>query len=49
MEFERKNLPNLDIVTFTQYEMNLPVKVAFPPESLNNFIGQIVLRYYQSN
>ena len=41
-EFERKSVPNLDIVTFTQYEANLAVKVAFPPESLNNFIGQIV-------
>ncbi len=41
-EFERKNVPNIDILTFTQYESNLPVKVAFPPESLNNFIGQIV-------
>ncbi len=41
-EFKRNSVPNLDIVTFTQYEANLPVKVAFPPESLNNFIGQIV-------
>ena len=41
-DFERKNVPNLNILTFTQYEANLPVKVAFPPESLNNFIGQIV-------
>ena len=41
-EFERTSVPNLDIVTFTQYEANLPVKIAFPPESLNNFIGQIV-------
>ena len=41
-EFKRKNFPNLNTVTFTQYEANLPVKVAFPPESLNNFIGQIV-------
>ena len=41
-DFKRKNVPNIDIVTFTQYEANLPVKVAFPPESLNNFIGQIV-------
>ncbi len=40
--FERKNFPRLNIVTFTQYEANLSVKVAFPPESLNNFIGQIV-------
>jgi len=41
-DFERKIIPNIDIVTFTQYDINLPVKVAFPPESLNNFIGQIV-------
>ncbi len=40
--FERKSVPKIDIVTFTQYEAKLPVKVAFPPESLNNFIGQIV-------
>jgi len=41
-DFERKNYPNLDFVTFTQYDPNFPVKVAFPPESLNNLIGQIV-------
>ena len=41
-DFERKIIPDIDIVTFTQYDINLPVKVAFPPESLNNFIGQIV-------
>ena len=41
-DFERKFFPDLELVTFTQYDANLPVKVAFPPESLNNFIGQIV-------
>jgi len=41
-DFERKNFPNLNLVTFTQYDANFPTKVAFPPESLNNFIGQIV-------
>ena len=41
-DFERKLVPNIDVVTFTQYDINFPVKVAFPPESLNNFIGQIV-------
>ena len=40
--FDRNNFPILDIITFTQYEANLPVKIAFPPESLNNFIGQII-------
>jgi len=41
-DFERKNYPNLYLFTFTQYDQNFPVKVAFPPESLNNFIGHIV-------
>ena len=41
-DFKRKVVPDLDLVTFTQYDQNFPVKVAFPPESLNNFIGQIV-------
>ncbi len=41
-DFERKFFPDLELVTFTQYDANFPVKVAFPPESLNNFIGQIV-------
>ncbi len=41
-DFERKTFPKTDIVTFTQYDIKFPVKVAFPPESLNNFIGQIV-------
>ncbi len=41
-DFQRKVFPNLDLVTFTQYDPNFSVKVAFPPESLNNFIGQIV-------
>ncbi len=40
--FKRKNVPNINLLTFTQYEASLPVKIAFPPESLNNFIGQIV-------
>ena len=42
LEFERKFSPNLDLITFTQYDTNFRVKVAFPPESLNNFIGQII-------
>ena len=41
-DFKRKNNPNLNILTFTQYEASLPVEIAFPPESLNNFMGQIV-------
>ncbi len=41
-KFDRKEKPNLNIVTFTQYEANLPVGVAFPPESLDNLLGQVV-------
>jgi 2,3-bisphosphoglycerate-independent phosphoglycerate mutase len=51
-DFKRKFFPTVDLVTFTQYDTSLPVKVAFPPESLNNFIGQIVsengLRQYRT-
>ena len=30
------------MVTFTQYEVGLPVTVAFPPESLDHLLGQVV-------
>jgi 2,3-bisphosphoglycerate-independent phosphoglycerate mutase len=30
------------VVTFTQYEQGLPVAVAFPPESLDGLLGQVV-------
>jgi len=30
------------VVTFTQYEKGLPVAVAFPPESLDGLLGQVV-------
>ncbi len=40
--FERNYQPKLDVVTFTQYEGKLPVDVAFPPESLDHLLGQVV-------
>ena len=40
--FERLQQPTLDVVTFTQYEVGLPVQVAFPPESLEHLLGQVV-------
>ena len=40
--FERKNKLNIDVLTFTQYESGLPVSVAFPPEPLNDLLGQVV-------
>ena len=40
--FERSLITDLDVVTFTQYEKGLPVSVAFPPESLDGLLGQVV-------
>lgn len=40
--FERSLISDLDVVTFTQYEKGLPVAVAFPPESLDGLLGQVV-------
>jgi len=51
-DFERPLRPELDVVTFTQYEAGLPVEVAFPPESLDDLLGQVVasrgLRQYRT-
>lgn len=41
-EFQREAIPNLDVVTLTQYEKGLPVAVAFPPESLDGLLGQVI-------
>ncbi len=43
--FTRNYLPKLHIVTFTQYEAELPVSVAFPPESLEDLLGQIISKH----
>ncbi len=40
--FPRKHLPKLNLVTFTQYEAELPASVVFPPESLDQLLGQVV-------
>ena len=40
--FQRPHQPKLEVVTFTQYEAGLPVTVAFPPESLDHLLGQVV-------
>ncbi len=41
-DFPRKRIDPLHVVTFTQYEQGLPVEVAFPPESLDGLLGQVV-------
>ena len=40
--FDRDAIVPLHVVTFTQYEKGLPVSVAFPPESLDGLLGQVV-------
>ena len=40
--FNRERIDPLDVVTFTQYEKGLPVAVAFPPESLDGLLGQVI-------
>lgn len=40
--FPRERISPLHVVTFTQYEQGLPVAVAFPPESLDGLLGQVV-------
>jgi 2,3-bisphosphoglycerate-independent phosphoglycerate mutase len=50
--FQRRHTPKLDVVTFTQVEQDLPVVVAFPPEPLDELLGQVVagqgLRQYRT-
>ena len=40
--FPREQIAPLHLVTFTQYERGLPVQVAFPPESLDGLLGQVI-------
>ncbi len=50
--FQREHQSQLQVVTFTQYEPDLPVQVAFPPESLDHLLGQVIaehgLRQYRT-
>jgi 2,3-bisphosphoglycerate-independent phosphoglycerate mutase len=40
--FARSQIDPLSFVTFTQYEPNLPVAVAFEPQNLNNILGEVI-------
>lgn len=42
--FERELIENLKFVTFTQYDPNLPVKVAFEPQKLTNILGEVIAK-----
>ncbi len=41
-KFERSELKNLDFVTMTEYEQNLPVVVAFPPEIVSVPLAKVL-------
>ncbi len=40
--FEREQIQPLSFATFTQYDHDLPVMVAFEPQNLNNILGQVI-------
>jgi 2,3-bisphosphoglycerate-independent phosphoglycerate mutase len=43
--FERQQIKPLSFVTFTQYEQDLPVNVAFTPQNLNNILGEVISQH----
>ncbi|MDJ0574830.1 MAG: 2,3-bisphosphoglycerate-independent phosphoglycerate mutase [Xenococcaceae cyanobacterium MO_234.B1] len=42
--FERKQIQPLKFVTFTQYDPNIKVEVAFKPQNLTNLLGEVIAR-----
>ncbi|NJO77973.1 MAG: 2,3-bisphosphoglycerate-independent phosphoglycerate mutase [Cyanobacteria bacterium RM1_2_2] len=44
-EFERTQITPLSFVTFTQYDSNFPVLVAFEPQNLDNILGQVIAQH----
>jgi 2,3-bisphosphoglycerate-independent phosphoglycerate mutase len=42
--FERPLIQPLTFVTFTQYDPEFPVEVAFEPQNLNSILGEVVAR-----
>ncbi len=43
--FERQQIKPLDFATFTQYDPELPVKVAFEPQNLSNILGEVISQH----
>lgn len=44
-DFERTQIIPLSFVTFTQYDPNFPVLVAFEPQNLDNILGQVIAQH----
>lgn len=40
--FERDKVESLNFVTFTQYDPDVPVEVAFKPQNLTNILGEVI-------
>ena len=43
--FERQQITPLSFVTFTQYDPDLPVAVAFEPQNLSNILGEVIANH----
>ncbi|WP_414576860.1 2,3-bisphosphoglycerate-independent phosphoglycerate mutase [Anabaena sp. CCY 9402-a] len=43
--FTRKQIKPLSLVTFTQYDSDLPVPVAFEPQNLSNILGEVIANH----
>ncbi|MEJ1930855.1 2,3-bisphosphoglycerate-independent phosphoglycerate mutase, partial [Nostoc sp. NIES-2111] len=43
--FERQQIIPLSSVTFTQYDSDLPVDVAFEPQNLSNILGEVIANH----
>lgn len=43
--FERSQITPLSFVTFTQYDPNFPVLVAFEPQNLDKILGQVIAEH----
>lgn len=43
--FERPHITPLHFATFTQYDPEFPVLVAFEPQNLNNILGQVIAEH----
>ncbi|NER35688.1 MAG: 2,3-bisphosphoglycerate-independent phosphoglycerate mutase [Oscillatoria sp. SIO1A7] len=43
--FEREQIKPLSYVTFTQYDQELPVSVAFEPQNLSNILGETIAQH----
>jgi 2,3-bisphosphoglycerate-independent phosphoglycerate mutase len=41
-KFERQKFLDIDFVTMTEYERDLPLDIAFPPEDVQNSLGEIL-------